>query len=111
MLAQSDPSLVVARYGGEEFLAVLPGYTLKEALAWGERLAETLRQTHPLATAPDYVIRLSGGVVEMGREAHEPHTLVRAADELLYAAKKRGRDRIVHQARDPSRGGTPPWSG
>lgn len=110
MLTHLPPPYVAARYGGEEFLAVLPGVSLDEARALVLAMADALRQTHPLPTAPDYVIRLSGGLVEMDAQQQDAATLVRLADELLYAAKHRGRDRIVHRMRDPGRGTTPQWT-
>jgi PleD family two-component response regulator len=71
---------------------------------------DELRATHPLDEAPEYVIRISGGLVRLGSVFADAPALVRGADELLYAAKHRGRDCILHQPRDPARGPTPAWT-
>ncbi len=83
---------LVARLGGEEFCVLLPGLGLPEALQVGERLRravealrfegrETLRATASL------------GVAERGAAA-SPEALLSAADQALYLAKSRGRNRV-----------------
>jgi diguanylate cyclase (GGDEF)-like protein len=87
----------VVRYGGEEFLLILP----ETDLAGGELLAERLRQT--LAdTAVEHEgrqihVTASFGVasVDFATSTHEAHTnMIAVADELLYAAKNSGRNRV-----------------
>lgn len=87
----------VVRYGGEEFLLILP----ETDLAGGELLAERLRQA--LAAAPvehdgrRIAVTASFGVASVDF-ASAPHTahlnMIAAADDLLYAAKDGGRNRI-----------------
>jgi diguanylate cyclase (GGDEF)-like protein len=78
----------LGRLGGEEFLIVLPD-TVEEAAA---RVAEKLRQE--VATAPGPVrVTCSVGVATWDGET--PETLLRRADEALYAAKEAGRDRVI----------------
>ena len=87
----------VVRYGGEEFLLILP----ETDLAGGELLAERLRQT--LAATPvehegqQIRITASFGVasVDFSSSTHEAHVnMIAAADDLLYAAKNSGRNRV-----------------
>lgn len=90
----------VVRYGGEEFLLILP----ETDLAGGELLAERLRQT--LAAAPvehggqQIAVTASFGVasVDFSTSAHNAHVnMIAAADDLLYAAKNSGRNRVCAQ--------------
>ncbi|MTV36927.1 GGDEF domain-containing protein [Duganella radicis] len=87
----------VVRYGGEEFLLILP----ETDLAGGELLAERLRQT--LAATPvehegqRIEVTASFGVasVDFASSTHEAHlNMIAAADDLLYAAKNSGRNRV-----------------
>lgn len=79
-----------ARYGGEEFAVVLPGCGPDEA----EVIAERLRRA--VSAAPSVVpITASAGVATFPAHAGDADTLVRAADEALYASKRGGRDRTT----------------
>lgn len=102
--------LQCGRYGGEEFLVLLPGFDLDSAKEWADGLTAVLRETRPLDSAPDYVVRVSGGLVQLAADEADVKSMVRRADALLYAAKHRGRDQILQRTRDPSRGETPPWT-
>lgn len=108
--AQCHAPQQCGRYGGEEFLVLLPGLDLDSAEQWAQALAAVLRETHPLAVAPEYAVRVSGGLVERSADDPDVTSMVRRADALLYAAKHRGRDQILRVTRDPSRGETPPWT-
>jgi diguanylate cyclase (GGDEF)-like protein len=80
---------LLARFGGEEFCLLLPGVVLAEA----RQRAESLRQ---LFTDGDSEVTVSIGVaarVPAGSDGAE--ALLRAADQMLYEAKRRGRNCVV----------------
>ncbi|TFW16712.1 GGDEF domain-containing protein [Duganella callida] len=87
----------VVRYGGEEFLLILP----ETDLAGGELLAERLRQQLE-ATVVEHEdqrisITASFGVasIDFASAGHDAHlNMIAAADDLLYAAKNGGRNRV-----------------
>ena len=89
-----------ARYGGEEFVVVLPNTTLKGALRVAERIRESvsgLGMWHPASSRG--IVTISIGVAEEPAGAQDPdhESLIRRADEALYRAKERGRNRVeVH---------------
>lgn len=79
-----------ARWGGEEFLLLLPGTDLDGAIA----LAETCREI--IAASPMEgvgKVTASFGVADYGREKNVT-ALIRRADEALYNAKNKGRNRV-----------------
>lgn len=83
---------IAARCGGEEFGVLLPDTGATEACLVAERLRhQILKQAwaHRPVTASFGVTTLTLGV-SSARE------LIRAADQALYAAKRAGRNRIVH---------------
>ena len=94
---------LVARYGGEEFAALLSGVDGQEAAVVAERLranVQALRVPHGASPAAG-VVTISGGVATLTpTERGVPAALVAAADQALYEAKRRGRNRVVAQERE-----------
>lgn len=96
---------VVVRYGGEEFAVMLPDTDRQSA----RRLAETIRQhvmdlaiEHPAsATGRFLTISIGAATCIPDRDERKSATLVEAADQALYAAKRTGRNRVV-SASEPS---------
>lgn len=87
---------VAARYGGEEFAVILPGEDLNSA----QELAEGIRQrvfaqgvVH--AGSPEGVQTVSLGIAAVVPGKGDSITeLVRRADQALYEAKRKGRNRV-----------------
>ncbi len=79
---------LLARYGGEEFCLLLPGKSLDEA----QRRAETLR--HSFEADGSQVTVSIGVAARVPSVDDSPEALVRAADQMLYEAKRRGRNRV-----------------
>lgn len=97
------PGDVVSRYGGEEFVLVLAATGERGARVVAERAraaVEALRLPHPVS--PLGVVTVSLGVATClpSREGGAPGmaSLLRAADEALYAAKHAGRNRTAAAA-------------
>jgi diguanylate cyclase (GGDEF)-like protein len=105
---------ISARIGGEEFVLLLPETTLEGALAVTERLRERIgRAEIPIGDGRVARITVSAGVAELfATEGLDG--LMKRADDALYLAKERGRDRSVVSGdlRPPeARASTPPSSG
>jgi diguanylate cyclase (GGDEF)-like protein len=82
----------LARVGGEQFALILPDTDPHEALASAERLRCELRDEF----ATDSVaLTISFGVVSYPQHGQTAASLLRAADEAMYAAKANGRDMTV----------------
>jgi diguanylate cyclase (GGDEF)-like protein len=88
----------VYRYGGEEFLLLLPDCGLDEAALAAERIRTTvsgLAIPHAGQPTPPAVVTLSGGVSCWAPGSSlMVSDLLRQADEALFQAKSRGRNRI-----------------
>jgi diguanylate cyclase (GGDEF)-like protein len=84
---------VVARYGGEEFVVVLPETGREGAGYTAERICSAVRRRPVQVAGLELRITLSAGVAVFPTHGDTPASIVRAADEALYAAKAGGRDR------------------
>ena len=88
---------IFGRYGGEEFLVIFPGAKRAQALAAAENVRQAIA-AHEFAFGFDQplgVLSVSGGVAECPVDGTDAATLVRAADEALYLAKRSGRNRVL----------------
>jgi two-component system, cell cycle response regulator len=85
----------VARWGGEEFLVVMPGADAGQARDLADRLRRVIAAPPIATTAGPLSITMSWGVAAaLAPEAGTGDDLVHLADGALYAAKRRGRNRV-----------------
>jgi diguanylate cyclase (GGDEF)-like protein len=91
------PQDIIARYGGEEFAALLYGVDAVDANEIADRMrraVENLRVEHRKSrTASAVTISIGVAVIEPTRE-RDPRGALQLADEALYQAKTRGRNRV-----------------
>lgn len=87
-----EQEVCLARYGGEEFavLSTASGAQLAEALERARRQLAGIKIQHESLVIG---VSLSGGAAEV-QSQDKISNLVRRADEALYAAKTRGRNRV-----------------
>lgn len=83
------------RYGGEEFVTVLPDTHQDQALQFADRLRLGVQQLAFAGSIKDLTITLSFGVATFPLGTIDcVDSLFRQADEALYRAKERGRNRV-----------------
>ena len=92
--ARLRPNDAVGRYGGEEFLIVLPGSCLQRAMAVAERLRENVCGEPLQTSAGRLPVTVSLGVATGRGDNLNLDTLISEADQALYRAKQRGRNRV-----------------
>lgn len=88
---------LTARYGGEEFAVLLPDTSWEAAMTLAASLRAAVESLgiSPPGTGSAAVVTLSLGVaVAYPHEGTDPQGLIRAADEALYRAKRKGRNRV-----------------
>jgi diguanylate cyclase (GGDEF)-like protein len=87
----------IARYGGEEFIVVLPATDAQTAHAICERIVMAFRNTGHVVGSERANVTVSIGCATQDTNTHfaNPADLVAAADQALYTAKLRGRNRSV----------------
>lgn len=87
---------MVARYGGEEFVVILPATDIQGAAAIAKGLCEAISEMnlpHAHSKAADHVTISIGVASALPKGDERPSHLISLADEALYAAKERGRNR------------------
>jgi len=92
----------LCRYGGEEFAVILPETGLDDA----NRFADKIRQAVASRTIPPigWSVTVSAGVATFPHTwFSKPAEVLEAADQALYRAKKRGRNRVEVENRRVNR--------
>jgi len=84
------------RYGGEEFTILLPNSDASSASKVAERLRADIGTLSTMESGEPLSITVSLGVVTIpAGEQWDSDTLIKRADQALYTAKKRGRNRVA----------------
>jgi diguanylate cyclase (GGDEF)-like protein len=95
----------VVRYGGEEFLIILPETSLEGAVELAERVRAAFAARRVECGGAVLATTASFGVVgaDLARiRALAPQDMIAAADELMYEAKRAGRNRVIGRAMVPA---------
>lgn len=104
------------RYGGEEFTTIFSGKKASEAKPYMEEYREKLKATEFVVRSPirrsstaknrgkstskdrkTVNVTISVGIAEYGHHQTKPEKVIKAADKILYKAKRLGRDRVEIQ--------------
>lgn len=86
MLENIRETDIAARYGGEEFAVILPGISLREALKVAERIRKAIKD--------QCACTISIGVSALPECATTAKELIKTADQALYRAKAKCKDRV-----------------
>lgn len=87
---------VVARYGGEEFIMLLPQTALDGAIAEAERIRKYIQNHRFKALKAKGGLTISVGVASYSSRKIKTHDdLISCADNALFIAKHKGRNRVA----------------
>ncbi|GBG12620.1 diguanylate cyclase [Novimethylophilus kurashikiensis] len=86
----------LGRFGGEEFLVVLPNTSQQEAISVAERIRAHVAEQGAWVAGSQFGVTVSIGVMGWSPAVHalELEKLLQGADDLLYASKRGGRNRV-----------------
>jgi len=95
ILQQVRNTDIPIRFGGEEFMVFLPG-DAKSAYLFAERVRKNVERLEIFADNKKISVTISGGIVShlTGETLNQ---LIKRADQLLYKAKKEGRNRNIQE--------------
>lgn len=82
------------RFGGEEFLIVLPDTNESEAVQVAERMRMAIERLKEIHLIEFNNLSVSIGVTT-GKEADSRKSVIERADEALYLAKHRGKNKVI----------------
>lgn len=91
----------LARYGGEEFVVILPETKAQDALTVAEKLRNAVEKSPFREGKEEYRVTASFGVSSLSPDSEETlgkADLIKRADEALYEAKDKGRNRVIAYA-------------
>lgn len=88
---------IVCRFGGDEFLVLMTSSNQEQALIYADNLRGIIASTDIMVPRLDTPIHLttSGGLAMYPADGQSAPELLRAADDALYEAKRKGRNRIL----------------
>lgn len=84
----------VGRYGGDEFVVVLTNCDVREAGTIAERIRSSVASPEFSIEGQGLTITVSVGVSQASPVKRTGNALLQAADEALYRAKRKGRNRV-----------------
>jgi diguanylate cyclase (GGDEF)-like protein len=85
----------IARYGGEEFVVLVPAVPDERVLRRiGEQLRRAVATRAIIAAGHEIAVTVSVGAARADERLHGADVLIDAADQALYGAKRRGRNRV-----------------
>jgi two-component system cell cycle response regulator len=91
------PDDELGRYGGEEFCAILPETPLDGATRIGEELRKMVEEHSFVVEGERIKVTISVGVAEL-QKGMDIKAFYKAADDMLYQAKRTGRNRVCSAA-------------
>jgi diguanylate cyclase (GGDEF)-like protein len=86
---------LVGRYGGEEIMILLPETDRETSMQVAERLRTTIVATPIQVFGKEISVTVSIGVATQDENTTDLETLIARADQALYIAKHKGRNRVA----------------
>lgn len=102
---------VAARYGGDEFALIFSHTPKEQGMLAGERVRRLVEEIHLKCdeVLPGKQITISMGVATCPDDARSPEELISRADQALYDAKSRGKNRVCVYGVEPKESEEKGW--
>ena len=101
-IARTAPSDRVYRYGGEEIALLISSRELRTCRSIAAEVVEAVaRLAIPHGESPYGIVTVSAGLVPIDSTELDSDQVIAAADELLYCAKRLGRNRLIDKEFEP----------
>lgn len=93
---------ICVRYGGEEFTVILPKTDTEKAVTAAERIRQAIEayNFYGEEKQPLKKVTVSVGLATFPIHANSPEELIIKADEVLYEAKKSGKNKVIIYKKD-----------
>jgi two-component system cell cycle response regulator len=87
---------LIGRHGGEEFVILLPETDLDASLAVGERLRNAISHS-PICIGETIELNVTASIGVARKDENTPNLeiLITRADQAMYIAKHKGRNRVA----------------
>jgi len=85
---------IFARYAGDEFVIALPETGLSQARKVAERLCQNIAEISLNSSGSPQHLTMSIGLTVAGPDSPDLMKLLKQADEALYQAKRKGKNRV-----------------
>ena len=86
---------LIGRYGGEEFVILLPETDSQTAMQVAERLRASIEEAPIKVSSQELNVTVSIGISRKDENTLELETLIARADQAMYIAKHKGRNRVA----------------
>ena len=91
---------ISARFGGEEFVCLMPNVIMDDALILADKVLKSVTSQKipfPFSTVSDVVTISIGLATVLPSEAKLMTDFIKTVDDLLYKAKRNGRNQIQYE--------------
>jgi len=89
-----DAGDMICRYGGEEFAVLLPDCSKEDAIELAEAIRKKISSNTIILRREKTTVTVSIGVATFPEDAKIKEELIDRADQALYNAKEKGRNRV-----------------
>lgn len=92
------PTDTICRYGGDEFTVTMPDTNRISAVVVAEKIRQAVEEYEFVLGSNIVHITVSGGVAAFPEDAETKKELIEKADQAMYEAKHKGRNKICFAA-------------